>query len=268
MRQNRILFIMQLPPPVHGASLMNNYLLNSILIKANFDFQVVNLQFASSMKELKKFTFLKIFKAVYYAFLICYKVVSFKPDLVYFTLSPVGYAFYRDTIYVLMLKLFGLKILLHLHGKGINKASENSFIKKYIYRTVFKNTYVICLAGKLTKDIEHVYSSVPYIVPNGIPIHPKSSQKRYNTDEVVQILYLSNYDESKGILKLIDALKLLKERNFTFNARLVGAPTNLSIKKVENYIQKRNLESYIQVVGPKYGEEKYNELQADRKSVV
>ncbi|HEY5370804.1 MAG TPA: glycosyltransferase [Hanamia sp.] len=258
----RILCIMQLPPPIHGASLMNSYLSKSNIINDNFDTQIINLQFAPSLKELEKFSFLKIFKSINYAFVIFKKIIKFKPDLVYFTLSISGYAFYRDAIYVSILKLCGSKILFHLHGKGIKKESEKSILKRNLYKFVFKNTYVICLAKNLTEDIKSVYSSVPFIVPCGIPVYSKSTQKTSKPNKVVQILYLSNYIENKGILKLIDALKILKDQEFIFNARLAGGPTDLSIATIENYIRERNLENCVHVIGPRYGEDKYNEFLA------
>lgn len=259
-RMKRVFFIMQLPPPIHGASLMNSYLSKSKIINDNFNVQVLNLQFASSLKELEKFSFLKVFKSFYYALVIFYKVIRFKPDLAYFTISILGYAFYRDAVYVLILKLCGLKILFHLHCKGIKKESEKSIFKRKLYKFIFKNTNVICLAKSLTEDIRPVYSSVPFIVPCGIPVHSKSIQKLCKTNKIVQILFLSNYIENKGILKLIDALKILKDQEFIFNVRLVGGPTNLSIETIENYVIKRSLENCVKVIGPRYGEEKYDEF--------
>ena len=155
----KILYIIQLPPPVHGAGLMNSYLTKSNLINECFDIQIVNLQFASSTRDLAKLSFLKILKALYFAVVIFKKSIKFKPDLVYFTLSPSGYAFYRDVIYVLILKLFNLKILYHLHGKGIRNEAGKNFLKKNLYKLVFKNADVICLAPNLIKDIESVCSS-------------------------------------------------------------------------------------------------------------
>ena len=258
----KILCIMQLPPPIHGANLMNSYLLNSKIINGNFNMQVVNLQFASSLKEIEKFSFHKVFKSIKFALIIFFKVMKFKPDLVYFTLSPKGFAFYRDTIYVSILKLSHQKIVFHLHAQGIRMESERSWLKRKLAKFVFKNTHVICLAKNLIEDIKPIYSAVPFIVPCGIPIHPKSNQTKSRTNEVVQILYLSNYIKNKGILKLIDALKILSEQKFFFKARLVGAPTDLSIDTVENYIRERGLQNCVQVVGPKYNEEKYNELMS------
>ncbi len=253
---------MQLPPPIHGASLMNSYLSKSNIINNNFNVQIVNLQFSSSQKDIEKFSFLKIFKSFYYAAAILNKAIRFKPELTYFTLSSSGYGFYRDSIYVSILKLCNLKILFHLHGKGIKNEIGKNLIKNMIYKFVFKNTDVICLTHNLTDDIKPVYSSVPFIVPCGIPIHSKSNEKIDKADNVVQILYLSNYIENKGILKLIDALELLKDRGIIFKARLIGAPTDLTIETIENYIKKRRLENCVYAIGPKYGEDKYNEFLA------
>lgn len=258
----KILCIMQLPPPIHGASLMNSYLSKSDIINTNFNIEIVNLQFSSSQANIEKFSFLKVFKSFYYAAVILNKAIIFKPDLAYFTLSSSGYGFYRDTFYVIILKLCKLKILFHLHGKGIKNEAEKNLLKSKIYKFVFKNTEVICLTRGLTEDIKSVCSSLPYIVPCGIPIHSKSNQEINKTNKVVQILYLSNYIENKGILKLIDALKLLKDQGIIFNAKLVGAPTDLTNETIENYIKKRKLENYVFAIGPKYGEDKYNELLA------
>src|SRR3954468_605263 len=90
----RILCVLQLPPPVHGASLMNSYLVNSEELKKKYEIDLINLQFASSMKDLKKFSFTKIFKALSFAFQIIKKISTKKPEIVYFALSPFGYAFY------------------------------------------------------------------------------------------------------------------------------------------------------------------------------
>jgi glycosyltransferase involved in cell wall biosynthesis len=257
-----VLFVLQLPPPIHGASLSNSYLVNSELIQKNYYLNVVNLQFASSMKELKKFTISKIFKAFVYGVEIFKNLVTKKPDLVYFALSPFGYAFYRDAVYVFIFKLFKVKILFHLHGKGIKQETDNSRLKRSIYRRVFRNTNVICQTNSLTKDIENVSTSVPFIVPCGIPVHETSKKsKASGLGNVVRVLYLSNYVKTKGIFELIDALDILRAKGYEFEARLVGAPTDLSVREVAEYIGRKKLQDSIKVIGPKYGDDKYAEFE-------
>jgi len=258
----KILFIIQLPPPMHGVSMMNSYIFKSELINNNFAIDVVDLKFSSSINELQKLSFLKVFKTIYYGYKIVQKILTQKPDLVYFTLCPTGLAFYRDSFYVFLLKLMRSKIVYHLHGKGIRRDSEKSSLKKHLYKWVFKNTQVICLSERLKEDVRDVYDSVPYVVPNGIEVQPKIAGELNRVKRSVpQLLCLSNYIRNKGILVLIDALYILKNNGYLFNARLVGAPSDLTVEFLNNVIDKLNLKDVVTVVGPLFGNDKFSEFQ-------
>lgn len=258
----KILFLGQFPPPVHGASIMNSYVINSEVIRSNFNIDFVNLQFAKSIKELGKFSFLKVFKAFFYGFKIVKRVITQRPDLVYFNLTPTGFAFYRDAFYVFLLKLLRRKIVFHLHSKGIKKNANKSFLKKYLYTWVFKNTHVICVSKSLTDDIAEVYKSTPFIVPNGIQVRPQSNEMKHHLNgSIPQILYLSHYLRNKGILVLIEAMGILNNQGYLFNARLIGPPADLTIEFLENIITNQNLTEVVKVIGPLYGEDKFLEFQ-------
>ena len=159
----RILCIMHLPPPLHGASQSNYNLAKSNLINSHYKLQIINLQFSSSLTDLRKFSFLKIWKALKYAVIICYEISNFKPDLVYLTLSPNGFAFYRDAFYTFIVKLFRVKILFHLHGKGIKKAVEKSTFRKSIYGTfIFAPVALLltsCFGIYNRKRVDYVFNS-------------------------------------------------------------------------------------------------------------
>ena len=258
----KILCIIQLPPPVHGVSLMNSYLINSEIINRNFSMQVVNLQFAKSMDELGIFSFKKILKSFIYGLEIVKKVRTYKPGLIYFTINPTGFAFYRDVYYVFLLKLCNKHIVYHLHGKGIKKNAESNFFKKQIYKWVFKNTDVICLSERLTADIDKIYKCKPFIVPNGIEVQPRFNRERERVDSSVpQILCISNYTRNKGILELVEALAILKNHGYNFIARFVGAPFDLTVEMIEEVVNKLDLTRIVKIVGPLYGDDKFKEYQ-------
>lgn len=244
---------------------MNYHLVNSEKIKDNFNINVVNLQFARSIEEITKFTIRKIYLAVYYSFVITRKILVQKPDLVYFTFSLNGYAFYRDAFYVFLIKLLKRKIVLHLHGKGIQAEIARSTLKKHWYKRIFRNTSVICLSQILTNDIKDVYNEVPYVVTNGIPEWPSAKEAKFHGENhISQILYLSNYIRDKGIIVLIEALRILKDHGEVFNARLVGAPADLKIGELQSLIIESDLSGCVQITGPLYDQQKISELaQAD-----
>ena len=50
---NRILGILQLPPPLHGVSVMNSYVLNSKSIKDYATVEIIDLKFAKSNRQFR-----------------------------------------------------------------------------------------------------------------------------------------------------------------------------------------------------------------------
>ena len=261
-RIKTILFIGQLPPPIHGVAMMNSIIVNSTLIRSNFNIVEVNLQFAKSIKDVAKISLIKVFQAVSCGLTIVKKVITHKPDLIYFTIAPTGIAFYRDAFYVALLKLLNSKIIYHLHGKGIKNTTKKSSFKKYLYTWVFKNTHVICLSEHLSIDISEVCQSVPFIVPNGIEVQPifNGSVNRFNRS-VPQILYLSNFIRNKGVMVLIEALGFLHKQGYLFKARFVGEQADLTIEFLENIIIKQNLTEVVKIIGPLYGDDKFLEFR-------
>ena len=54
----KILFILHLPPPVHGASMMGKYLHDSKLINETFECKYINLTTAKSLQALDVHSFI------------------------------------------------------------------------------------------------------------------------------------------------------------------------------------------------------------------
>jgi glycosyltransferase involved in cell wall biosynthesis len=261
-REVRILFMGQLPPPVHGVTMMNNNLVNSKILQANFHFDIVNLHFITSIDEISKYSIRKVVKAIGYGYEVTKKLLRNKPDLVYFTISPKGYAFFRDSLYVFILKTFRKKIVFHLHGKGIRESSRSNLIIKALSTWILRNSYVICLSERLVPDIEGVYRSTPFVVQNGIKVQSDSQERKSHVKgSVPNILYLSNYARDKGILILIDALKILQDKGVPFRARLVGASANLTVEFLMEVIRKQHLEEFVEITGPRYDEAKRAEFR-------
>lgn len=256
-----ILSIAQLPPPVHGASLMNNIVIQSEVIRQKFQMEVINLHFSESISNLSAFSWYKLKTVFKYANRILKAILKKKPDLVYFTLSASGYAFYRDLLYVIIIKLFRIKILFHLHGRGFYKAGSKSWLAKKFQQYIFKNQYVIILDKNLVSDLKDIINTEPFVVPNTSPIPMKSFSilKRIPDKEIADILFVSNFIKEKGILDLINAVNILKTAGYKFKVKLVGAQSDISQEFLESYIRQNNLEDVINVLGPLFDDKKIAE---------
>jgi len=248
---------MQLPPPVHGQSMVNSFINSSQLIKSKFEYRVISLNFADLLNmghiSLKKLT-----KMIKYMLVLLYQLILYRPDLIYFTISHKGGAFYRDCLYVLILKTFRCRIVYHLHGKGIKENLDN-FWKKKLYKLVFKNTTAIVLADILRYDVEAIDSNCSiFTVANGIP---KATLPQPDKRGKVRLLYLSNLVLTKGVFVLIEALNILKERCIEFEAVFVGDKVkSIPIEVFWGKIKAYGLENYVKYLGPLYGDEKNIQL--------
>jgi glycosyltransferase involved in cell wall biosynthesis len=255
--KKRILFIVSLPPPVHGTTLMNHFVVNSKLLNSEFNCSFLPLNFADSINDIGTFRIKKVWKMLTFSLQLIRRLISVRPHLVYFTIAPVGGAFYRDAFFSLLIKAFNVRILYHLHGKGISNSSKSS-IKKAIYRATFYNSDVIVLAISLVSDVSNIYSGQPFILANGLP--KSFIQRKETLLEPPTILFLSNLIRSKGIKIFLECIKQLNESGVSFKAKIVGAPYDVSFEEVTKFLKDNSLLKKVELLGPLYGSEKENVL--------
>lgn len=251
---SRCLFIVPLPPPVHGSTVMCQYIKDSKLINEQFDCDFVNLSVSRSMTEVHKFHVVKIWRMLHAFFLVFWKLLTKRYDLCYVALA-FHKSLLKDAPFVLLCKLFRRTVVIHLHGKGASLDANSSFYK-WLLKTTFKNTKVILLSWRLYHDVEQfVKREDVSICPNGIPAVNYGYKERNNP--VPRLLFLSNLIVSKGVLVLLDALQMLKDKECSFICDFVGGETNeIDAKRFSEEVEKRDLNRFVVYHGRKYGEEK------------
>jgi glycosyltransferase involved in cell wall biosynthesis len=255
----KILYIIHLPPPFHGVSTVNKIVFDCENINKNFSKKLIRINYSNNLNEIGKTSFNKFVTFFKLLYQVARNLVSFKPEYVYFTIMPYGVGFIRDSFLVVLIKLFNVKIIYHLHGNGISDV-KNIFIKK-LYKFVFSRSSIIHLSqGLVDKEITplNLYKSKVYVVPNGVL---DLKQKKIGVkNNIPKILFLSNYSESKGLFVLIESARLLKLKNIKFHLRIVGEPYNVDKEKINYLLNKYDLLENITFPGPKYESDKHKEF--------
>lgn len=259
MKNNKIFFILHMPPPVHGAAMMGKYIHDSILINQTFDCYYFNLTLAKNLQDIGKGGIRKLQDFIKQLLHIYQTVKTFKPDLCYMTPNAKGGAFYKDFVIMMLLKFMKHKIVIHYHNKGVI-TRQNKLLDNFLYKRFFKNIKIILLAEPLYKDIcKYVKREDVYICPNGIPesknLLVQTSHKGFN------ILFLSNMMKEKGVWDLVKACQILKEKGKQFHCHFVGKWSDITEEEFTTQIKKYNLEKYITAYGAKYGTDKNKFLQ-------
>ena len=256
--KKRILLLIKVPPPITGATLMNKRLYNSRLLRERFDVGAILISYAKSLEGLGKKDFYKLYEFIKVFCLLLYELIFRRPHLIYFQISPTGVAFFRDSLYVLLMKIFPTKIVFHLRGRGIRRQVSQKTLLRIYYRCIFRNTSVICLSELLVSDIAPVYSEKPFILYNGIPeiVDYRSRNFKHFDARTVNLLFLSNLIVSKGILDFMTAVKILRDEGHHVRGIVVGAEAELKGGHLQTFIKKNRLVGALEYRGALYRKNK------------
>ena len=254
--KKNILFILHVPPPVHGSSIVGGFIKESTLINNTFNSKYINLGTSKSIDEIGRNGIKKWMLYINIIFGVIKQLIAFKPDIVYLAMTAKGMAFYKDMIMAFLTKLFGIQLVIHFHNKGVSD-NQNKVLDNFLYKRVFKNTKVILLSNYLYPDIKkYVNEDAVYYCPNGIPEIKKIDTTEIVKNDVVQLLFLSNLIESKGVFVLLDALSLLKNKNIKFTCKFVGGIGDISENSFYQKVSDLKLNAHVSYLGKKFNQDK------------
>lgn len=269
MYKSKILFIMHMPPPVHGAAMVGQYIHDSKLINREFDCHYINLTTAKNLQDIGKVGMRKLFDFFKLLRKIRHEVKVVKPQLVYVTPNACGGAFYKDFVVVQMLKRLGCQVVVHYHNKGV-ATHQDKWFDDALYKRFFKDIKMILLSECLYNDVKkYVKRDDVFVCGNGIPSAAIESfvsapiDAASPEDKIPHILFLSNLLISKGVVVLLDSLKVLKEKGCRFVCDFVGCETvEMDAAMFQAEVAKRELEGMVVYHGRKYGNDKEAFLNA------
>lgn len=291
----RVLYAMHMPPPVHGASMVGQYIRDSKLLQDRFDGEYINLTAAANLNDIGRIGLKKVIGYVRMLLKIRKSIMTGKPHVIYLTPNAAGKPFYKDFITVCLVKrwagysLFEYKwpfkivwnwrkrkivkkkvrkpnILVHYHNKGVKNFSKSK-LNDWLYRKFFKDLYVLLLSEVLYEDVKkYVPASRVGFCGNGLPALSNEICKKISdnvrlkyadkTAKPIHVLYLSNMMEEKGVWTLVDACKILKDKGMDFRCTFVGGWKDITEEMFNQRISSLGLHANVIAVGPKYGADK------------
>jgi len=257
-KRHNVLFILHLPPPVHGAAVVGQHIKDSKYINNALICRYINLGISTSINDIGKTNISKFLQYFSILWQLLVQLLLFRPKLCYLTITSKGSGFYKDFPVVLLVKLFNRKIIYHFHNKGVIDR-QNKVIDNILYRIVFKNADVILLSKYLYPDIrKYVPETKVHYCPNGIPqfVSDFDHTNLSDLNEKVEILFLSNLIESKGIFILLEACEILFKKEVPFHCTFAGNDGMVSSAYFQKKINEKGLAGSVNYVGAKYGSEK------------
>ena len=265
MHSFAILIVGPIPPPYHGVSVATNIILDSEL---KYKFKIFHLDTSDrrSLLNIGRLDYKNILLAVIHFLRLILLLIAKHPKIVYLPICQTISGYLRDLSFMIVSKLFGAKIIIHLHGGYFRRLYEKSnsafkLIVKFSLRLVSK---AIVLGDCLRYIFEGlVPTSKIVVVHNGIDDPYKENFVRHNPgfNKPMKILYLSSLSKEKGYLDVIqsipEVIKKFKNVKFIFAGEYRKKEYAIFAK---NYITEHSLSSYIDHIGVITGKEKFDLL--------
>ncbi len=254
---NKVLFFGPVLPPVHGQSLAFTRFYKSINSYEKF---LINTNMEHKNAFFKIFGTLKIF------FIIFYKVIFYKLDVIYFTCSRSFFGSLKDVLLINLASLKNIKLVNHLHGSDFYEFLHSS--PKWYQNTLLYSYSKVDISIVLLDSMKAQFVDFPNMkLKVVVNFYDKECNERLAEKEKnkINLVYLSNIISSKGIFELIDAFEALSKTHENIHLNIAGgyiADEYLSIDKVrKKFEQKISLNSRITYTGKIFEREKVALLQ-------
>jgi glycosyltransferase involved in cell wall biosynthesis len=117
----------------------------------------------------------------------------------------------RKSVLLALARAAGAKTVFHLHGACFDSfiAGSGSVMRRWIRHTLESSSVVIALSTRWATFLQEFAPRAQVVViPNSVPLPPKARDE----SEPGRILFLGQVEPRKGIVELVEAVALLKER--------------------------------------------------------
>jgi glycosyltransferase involved in cell wall biosynthesis len=262
MNKKRILAVAQTPPPFHGQSIMQKY-----LVDANWNWckkEFVRMNFSEEIKEVGVFKIKKL-RQLFNLISSVQKKAHPKFELIYYPPGgPHRIPIYRDVIMLYFLRKSSGKIILHFHAGGIDQIfNKVTRIESYFIKQAFNRVdAVIVLSEWLKREVEWCNPQKLFVVANGIDdVFPNFLKKEKN-QAITSFLFVGNLKKEKGIFTLLEAAAILKAHNEKFELNFIGSfHSDNEEHAFLNFINENRLAEHVRYLGVKSGNKKWEEFQ-------
>jgi glycosyltransferase involved in cell wall biosynthesis len=224
------------PPPIHGMSLANRMLRDG-LVELGHQVETLNTRTEISFENLRdqgRFTPKRLATSVSQILKGILRILfGSRLDVVYITpaQSELGYLKYSPFIFSSAIRK--TKVFIHIHGGYFRTMFDAS--KGWERRLIKKSLDLISGAIVLGPSLRYMFAGlIPeekiFVCPNAVEdeifatkeeIEEKIS--RWEKEDTIRIVYLSNLMRSKGILDLLEAVKNLKNEGIKVHLDVAGA---------------------------------------------
>ncbi len=257
----KVLVVGQTPPPFHGQAVMIEKLLAGKFEKVQLHH--VSMRFSRTVEEVGRFAPKKLGHLAGIIARIALARWRHGARVLYYPpAGPNRVPVYRDMAILLAIRWMFDKTVFHFHAGGLSELYErlNPMEQRFFRMAYFHPDCVIRLSDLNPSDGECLEALTDVAIPHGIEdVYPEYALKRNIDDDVLRILFVGVLRESKGVLVLLEACRILKERGEVFRLQLMGRfQSPVFEAKVKDIVSANGMEDQVVFLGVLDGNDKWN----------
>ncbi|WP_047145836.1 glycosyltransferase [Aquamicrobium sp. LC103] len=260
-RAKDVLFLAQLPPPLHGQSAISAAV-HETLQASGCGLTHVWGGGAAKSSDVGKRRFGKYLGfAGTLAKLAGMIAAGRRYDLAYVAMAPWAHTAMRDAILAGFAGRLAPRVLVHVHGEGIGRIAEGTGWKHALMRKMLAGTELVAVTegsaaeGRASGLFSHVEPLANFAPDPG-------SVRRRKSDAAV-IGTLCNLDPRKGVFEFVEAICDMRDAGLPVKGRIMGGSTaELTVEDLKRHVSESGLDDLIEVTGPVGGGEKSRQLAA------
>jgi glycosyltransferase involved in cell wall biosynthesis len=166
------------------------------------------------------------------------------------------YSAIRKSIYFLLAKLFGKKIIIHFHGFDVHSSIRGKY--STIYRHLFNNADIVIVLSPYWYSVIRKYIPLASVT---ILYNPSISAPGLNLPKKNHILFSGTLNKRKGYSILIKAFAKIALKYPKWSIVLAG---NGEIEKAQDLANELSISSQVHMLGWISGEEKVSVLSQSK----
>ncbi|HEY4788243.1 MAG TPA: glycosyltransferase family 4 protein [Bacteroidales bacterium] len=200
------------------------------------------MHFLVGRKDNEKGGIAWIFKQ--FALIIKFPGAVKKADIAHINTALNPLSIFRDFFFVLISKIMGKKVLLHLHGgKYLMNDCKNPITVLFINRMIKLSNYVLVLSPLEESRVKEKYhvNRLSYLVNSIPPQKILISRAAKTNDEPLIITFLGRIHESKGVEDIVKAMELVNQssQNFRFYVYGKGPMKDFMVESLHRILNHR-----------------------------
>jgi glycosyltransferase involved in cell wall biosynthesis len=242
----RPLIYAPVPPPYSGPEISTEMLLKLLSLE-NIELSHVKSNIRTSNVQRGKFDLAGILTFIKVYFKIISKLIIFRPSVFYMLITSNRVGFLRDTLIILLLKVFNIKIIVHYRGGFFDVFYKNQ--KKYfqlLIRIVLNSVdKIIVQADKLADMFKDIVKNKNICTLYNCIDFPESNFIEHQTSLRCNLLFIGHLSFAKGFYDLAKVYKEIDNDNIYLSYAGEKWYKGSNTKLIGNYLSGEHLNYYL-----------------------